>query len=117
MFVNVNCLIDGNTRLYTVQCNTFSSGVSYVEKNILRDGGGSVVGATLLQSTMDIKASIAEYCYLLTFYDKIGSISETYYMFTNDFKEVSGFITSMTEQGWFLRSCNYRQSEFLNALV
>ena len=55
-------------------------------------------------STMDIKAAYAKTSYRLNFKDKLNNLTENYYVFTDDFKQVQILIDAQSEKGYILNN-------------
>ena len=117
MYVSVTINQPGKpntTRNVLVESWDFSQCIKGAEAN-LREGE-QISFAQLTTTAMDIKASIAEYCYIFSFIDKASNVTDNYYMFTNDFKQVSEFINSQRARGLFLNALVSKQSEFISVM-
>ena len=70
----------------------------------------------LVTSTMDIKAAYAQNSYRLNFKDKLSNISENYYVFSDDWKQVQFLIDAQSSKGYTLNTLS-RQDQTLVDLI
>ena len=75
--------------------------------------GNIIVAMQPPQSTMDIKSAYAKESYRLNFRDKLNNISENYYVFSDDWRQISELINTMQGQGYTLNQLCIQDSELI----
>ena len=74
----------------------------------------TILGIQQPQSTMDIKSAYAKESYILNFKDKLNNLSENYYVFSDDWRQISEVIDSMQRQGYTLNQLWRQDSELID---
>ena len=65
-------------------------------------------------STMDIKSAYAKESYRLNFKDKVNNVTDNYYVFSDDWGQISRLIDSMQGQGFTLNQLIRQDSELID---
>jgi len=96
-----------NGNLYNAESGTYTSVMFYTF-----DWGGPAKWATenrlelrglnLVTSTMDIKSAYAQNSYRMNFKDKLNNLTENYYVFSDDWKQVQVLIDQQSAKGYVL---------------
>jgi hypothetical protein len=97
--------------LAVVECNTFSSGINYLEKQ-----GFQIIGSNLVTSTMDVKSAMATVSWRLQFSLIEGSSVDTVIIFDDDWKQIQAAIDIKKELGWQIDFMVRQVSSFFSAL-
>jgi len=78
------------------------------------DNGLQLRGLNLITSTMDIKAAYASTSYRLNFKDKLANVTENYYVFSDDFKQVQLLVDQQAQKGYVLNTLTRLDQTFVD---
>jgi len=78
------------------------------------DNGLQLRGLNLITSTMDIKAAYASTSYRLNFKDKLANVTENYYVFSDDFKQVQLLVDQQAQKGYILNTLTRLDQTFVD---
>ena len=71
-------------------------------------------GLNLITSTMDIKAAYAQTSYRLNFKDKLSNVTDNYYVFSDDFKQVQLLVDQQAAKGYLLNNLTRLDQTFVD---
>ena len=97
--------------LAVIECNSFSSGINYLEKQ-----GFQIIGSNLVTSTMDVKSAMATVSWRLQFSLIEGSGVDTVIIFDDDWRQIQAVIDMRKEMGWQIDYMTRQVSSFFSAV-
>jgi len=111
MYISVFYSDGRENNLGVVECNTFSSGILFLEKQ-----GFQIIGSNLVTSTMDVKSAMATISWRLQFSLIDGKGVDTVIIFDDDWKQIQAAIDIKKEMGWQIDFMTRQVSSFFSAL-